>query len=143
MARTALNKLTKQRSQINAPISKIEAKTVASLGVITPVTKGRLIVLFILLSMSTSKTILKQLAPAAAKEPPTIVAIISHAEGVPLSATNIVGTVVINKVLIIAGFVKAKKEFMRKGSKVGLFTNIMLRLWVDFSSQTHNFVFKK
>jgi hypothetical protein len=65
------------------------------------------------LSISTSKTILKELAPAAAKDPPIMVAIISHNEGVAFSATNIVGTVVISKVLIIAGLVKAKNAFMR------------------------------
>tara|TARA_X000000368_G_scaffold174580_1_gene137648 strand:+ start:908 stop:1165 length:258 start_codon:yes stop_codon:yes gene_type:complete len=79
---------------------------------------------------------LNELAPAAASEPPIMVATISHKEGVPFSATNIVGTVVINKVRIIPGFVKAKKEFTLKRIESGLLTRIILRLWVHLNSQT-------
>jgi hypothetical protein len=120
IAKNALKRFTKLRSQINAPISRTKAKNVASLGVIAPVTKGRLLVLFIFLSISASSTMLNELAPAAASEPPTMVAIMSHKEGVPSSATNMVGTVVINNVRIIAGFVNTKKEFIRKRIESGL-----------------------
>ena len=83
------------------------AKIRALRGVISPVTSGRLLVRRISLSMSRSMTMLVALAPAAASVPPTRVARISQAAGMPRSATIMAGTVVTSSSSMIRGLVRA------------------------------------
>ena len=62
---------------------------------------------FISASMSRSTYMLMALAPPAAKVPPMTVATISHTDGMPCSATTIVGTVVTSSSSMMRGFVRA------------------------------------
>ena len=57
--------------------------------------------------MSRSITMFVALAPPAASVPPTTVATISHTDGTPRSATNMVGTVVTRSSSMIRGLVSA------------------------------------
>src|SRR4051812_24455508 len=82
-------------------------------GVISPVTRGRRLVRRISLSMSRSMTMLVALAPAAARVPPTRVARISHAGGMPRSATTMAGTVVTRSSSMIRGLVRATYAAIR------------------------------
>ncbi len=57
--------------------------------------------------MSRSTYMLMALAPPAASEPPSTVATTSHSEGMPCSATTMVGTVVTNSSSMMRGLVSA------------------------------------
>ena len=70
-------------------------------------TSGRSCVRFISLSMSRSTYMLMALAPPAASVPPMTVATISHTDGIPRSATTMVGTVVTSSSSMIRGLVSA------------------------------------
>ena len=70
-------------------------------------TSGRSCVRFISLSMSRSTYMLMALAPPAASVPPMTVATISHTDGMPRSATTIVGTVVTSSSSMMRGLVSA------------------------------------
>ena len=72
-----------------------------------PVTRGRLRVRCISLSMSRSTTMLMALAPPAARAPPARVATMSHTDGTPRRATNMVGSVVTSSSSMIRGLVRA------------------------------------
>ena len=74
---------------------------------ITPVTSGRPLVRSIKASMSRSTYMLMALAPPADSVPPTTVANISQSEGIPRSATIIVGTVLTNRSSMMRGLVRA------------------------------------
>ncbi len=73
----------------------------------SPVTSGRFWVRFISASMSRSTYMLMALAPPAASVPPMTVAAISQSDGMPLSATTMVGTVVTSRSSMIRGLVSA------------------------------------
>src|SRR5436190_735858 len=79
----------------------------AALGVISPVTRGRLAVLLMTASMSRSTYMLMALAPPAARAPPTSVATIRPTAGMPLLATTIVGRVVTRSSSMMRGLVSA------------------------------------
>ena len=79
----------------------------ASVEVRTPVTRGLFFVRSISLSMSRSMYMFIALAPPAARVPPNRVAMISHTEGKPSSATIIVGTVVIRRSSTTRSFINA------------------------------------
>ena len=83
------------------------AKIRALRGAMSPVTRGRLRVRFMMASMSRSTYMLMALAPPAAIVPPSTVAMISHREGRPRSATTMVGTVVMSSSSMIRGLVRA------------------------------------
>ena len=106
-ASTALSRLTVATNQANATTSSDTAKTTAPVEPTAPVTRGRSLVRSITRSMSRSMTMLMALAPPAARVPPTTVATISHTDGTPRSATNMVGTVVTSRSSMIRGLVSA------------------------------------
>ena len=72
-----------------------------------PLASGRLRVRAITRSMSRSTYMLMALAPPAASVPPSTVAAISHSDGMPRSATIIVGTVVTSSSSMMRGLVSA------------------------------------
>lgn len=83
------------------------ANTSAAVGVTMPVTSGRLRVRSMTASMSRSTYMLMALAPPAARVPPITVATINHNDGMPRSATIMVGTVVTSNNSMIRGLVRA------------------------------------
>ena len=95
------------KSQAKATTSMTTANVRAALGDMTPRTSGRCRVRSMMASMSRSTTMLTALAPPAARVPPTTVATISHTDGTPRSATNMVGTVVTSSSSMIRGLVSA------------------------------------
>ena len=99
--------MTKPHSQTKATASSATANTRAWVGSIRPVTSGRFWVRFIRASMSRSTYMLMALAPPAASVPPITVAAISHNDGMPLSATTMVGTVVTSRSSMMRGLVSA------------------------------------
>ena len=70
-------------------------------------TSGRFWVRFIRASMSRSTYMLMALAPPAASVPPMTVAAINQSDGMPCSATTMVGTVVTRSSSMIRGLVNA------------------------------------
>ena len=106
-ASTAESRLTNAHSSAKATTSRVTAKTSALRGAMTPVTRGRLAVRCISLSMSRSTYMLMALAPPAARAPPTRVATISHTAGRPRWARIIVGSVVISSSSMMRGLVSA------------------------------------
>ena len=64
-------------------------------------------------SMSRSMYMLKALAPPAARAPPATVAAINQIEGIPPSATTMVGTVVMSRSSMIRGLVNATNAAIR------------------------------
>ena len=89
------------------------AKVRAARGDIAPVTSGRFLVRSISRSMSRSTTMFMALAPPAASVPPSTVQTISHGDGMPCSATIIVGTVVTRSSSMILGLVRATYAAIR------------------------------
>ena len=83
------------------------AKISALRGAMTPVTRGRLRVRCISLSMSRSTYMLMALAPPAANVPPSNVAIISQMPGRPPWARIMVGKVVMSRSSMMRGLVSA------------------------------------
>ena len=108
MASTALRGLTSSHNSTKAAASRTTAKTRALAGSTAPVTNGRPCVRFMMRSMSRSTYMLMALAPPAARLPPTSVASTSHPDGIPRSATTIVGTVVTSKSSMMRGLVSAR-----------------------------------
>ena len=106
-AKIAESKFAPDHNTANAIISKATAKTSALRGLIRPVTRGRVCVRFINLSMSRSIYMLIAFAPPAANEPPSRVIAISDQAGHLSAAKTIVGTVVINNNSMILGLVNA------------------------------------
>ncbi len=98
---------TQAHSSTKATTSRVTAKIRALRGAMTPVTRGRLAVRCISLSMSRSTYMLMALAPPAASVPPSSVATMSQTPGRPPWARIIVGSVVMRRSSMIRGLVRA------------------------------------